>query len=832
MTINFALSLSVEGIELLHRVQGGWRRLGATSIDSTTLDADLIELRQKALTLAPEGITTKLIIPRDQIKYTAIDSTLTDDSDIHAALDGTTPYALDELVIDCERFGGRTHIAAVARETLAEAEGFATAHGFNPVAFVAIPEPFTFQKEVFFGPTDVMPSILGATGSVAADDLPVMIAGTRLKSRLLIMDAVEEPSDEVAAFLAAAEAASDTAEVATPAEVGRAQQTIWVDRVPAEVVIKARDVVVAPTPEPAPAVVILPQTQSFAALPLYDAVIAEFHAGTRKRAKPALVAHSGMARAPRRSASPVAPARAAKPVAAAKPAPRTALIAAGIALAVVGGVIFARFSAGQPETAVEIAQEAPIVTATAAPAPLVQPALEAGPDIPDFTPSTFGSVAAPGTVPDPVRPSFAPVIAEAPEMIATATSEVSPLIPQEPAAPPEEDVIVETTPATGVMPSPAEAERFYAATGVWQRAPRLIDTPSGAIPLGFKRPAGTQSYRATSAPSISLSRTPQAEVVMTAPIDPPAADAVFARDEDGFVLATPEGTITPDGAIVFAGLPDINFNPRPTLSEDDLARMQLLAPAPDGVILIAGRPDYATPLRPDDLVVAQPQVDTEPQEDTSVTAGSVGLASLEIQETGALGLDTETIEARANNDLRPQLRPQGLVAITAATNPDITDILTEVAAEDATLRFDNSTNLAVRQSIRPTDRPGNFGAIVAAAQAVQINTIVASAAPAPAPAAAPVQAAAPVAPQNTGPVPGGVARAATIDDAIRLREINLIGVYGRSNARRALVRLSNGRYVRVEVGSDLDGGQVTAIGDTALNYVKRGRTYAIELPSG
>ena len=77
-----------------------------------------------------------------------------------------------------------------------------------------------------------------------------------------------------------------------------------------------------------------------------------------------------------------------------------------------------------------------------------------------------------------------------------------------------------------------------------------------------------------------------------------------------------------------------------------------------------------------------------------------------------------------------------------------------------------------------------------------------------------------------------MARAATQEDVLPLREINLIGVYGRPNARRALVRLSNGRYVRVEVGSTLDGGQVTAIGEDALNYVKRGRTLALQLPSG
>ena len=105
-------------------------------------------------------------------------------------------------------------------------------------------------------------------------------------------------------------------------------------------------------------------------------------------------------------------------------------------------------------------------------------------------------------------------------------------------------------------------------------------------------------------------------------------------------------------------------------------------------------------------------------------------------------------------------------------------------------------------------------------------------APATTPSAAPVQTAAPVAPQNYAPVPGGVARAATQEDVLPLRQINLIGIYGRPNARRALVRLSNGRYVRVEVGSALDGGQVTAISEAALNYTKRGRTLALELPAG
>jgi hypothetical protein len=84
----------------------------------------------------------------------------------------------------------------------------------------------------------------------------------------------------------------------------------------------------------------------------------------------------------------------------------------------------------------------------------------------------------------------------------------------------------------------------------------------------------------------------------------------------------------------------------------------------------------------------------------------------------------------------------------------------------------------------------------------------------------------------SGQTATSVAAAATRTDVIALRDMNLIGVYGQPNARRALVRLGNGRYLRVGVGDQLDGGQVTAIGDYALNYTKRGRTHQLVIPGG
>ena len=71
-----------------------------------------------------------------------------------------------------------------------------------------------------------------------------------------------------------------------------------------------------------------------------------------------------------------------------------------------------------------------------------------------------------------------------------------------------------------------------------------------------------------------------------------------------------------------------------------------------------------------------------------------------------------------------------------------------------------------------------------------------------------------------------------MQNAINLKKINLIGVYGSSDNRRALVRLANGKYQKVKVGDRLDGGQVTAIGTDDLRYSKGGRNLKLDMPGG
>ena len=74
-----------------------------------------------------------------------------------------------------------------------------------------------------------------------------------------------------------------------------------------------------------------------------------------------------------------------------------------------------------------------------------------------------------------------------------------------------------------------------------------------------------------------------------------------------------------------------------------------------------------------------------------------------------------------------------------------------------------------------------------------------------------------------------VAKQATVKNAINLSKVSLIGVYGSSANRRALVRMPNGKFLKVKIGDQLDGGKVAAIGDNEVSYVKHGRTIVLKM---
>lgn len=205
MKPTFALDLSRDRIALLHRTPKGWLTIGEVAFDAADLDTTLDFLRKTALGLSPLGLASKVILPNSQILYTEIHAPGPSREDkrrqIATALQGRTPYAVEDLVFDWSGKGSVVRVAVVARETLEEAESFATAHRLNPVSFVAIPEEGTFVGEAWFGPANSADAVLAPGETVDRDREAVTIiplaspdAGTEQDSGKL--PAANEPSPE------------------------------------------------------------------------------------------------------------------------------------------------------------------------------------------------------------------------------------------------------------------------------------------------------------------------------------------------------------------------------------------------------------------------------------------------------------------------------------------------------------------------------------------------------------------------------------------------------------------------------------------------------------
>jgi hypothetical protein len=179
MKPTFALDLSRDTIALLHRNPKGWLSLGEVAFDAPDLDEAVDYLRKTALGVSPMGMACKIILPNSQILYTEVNAPGPSRNDkrrqIAEALEGRTPYPVEDLVFDWSGKGATVKVAVVARETLDEAEGFAVTHRLNPVSFVAIPPEGSFVGEAWFGPTTASETLLAPGEVVDRDREPVTI---------------------------------------------------------------------------------------------------------------------------------------------------------------------------------------------------------------------------------------------------------------------------------------------------------------------------------------------------------------------------------------------------------------------------------------------------------------------------------------------------------------------------------------------------------------------------------------------------------------------------------------------------------------------------------
>lgn len=891
MKPNFALTLSFDGISLLHRTHAGWHLVGEVALNADDLAADLAELVSKARSLDPTGLRTKLVLPDDQIKYLTVETSARDvntiEAEVRDALDGATPYPLRELSYDWSVRDGRVHVAAVARETLAEAESFAQEHALNPLCFVAMPAEEAFAGEPFFGETAYAGKVLGPDESVDRENEVIHIVGAaRLpepepvpESPAVEPDPKPEPKPEAKPKAEAkpepktkpeSKPEGETEAEAAPAKKADApQEPKKKDKPQPAPDAKPQDAPkpadAKPAPEPAtkkadpePAD---DKTEEPADTPVAFTSIRAARGGagrssdlpkSRFTPPPDAPAQSPAAKKPTPAKGPSPEALAAVPAPEPKsdfpisppeddytgppPASLTPEAPDGERKSGIGGFLSRRKKPA--DDLVEPRRSKRRTSDPVADEPALSPAAAAASLDEKDRMTIFGARRTENIQPDKPRymaliltaalllflvgvaawaalflddgvaglfrfddeiqtaeetqPATDPAIDEAVSSALTDQPEAEDQPAEiDTAALSEEDTVEDAadtgaqvdvmeepppTPLPERVPeelTPDEARARYAATGIWQMAPEPSQAP-GVTTL-------EDVYQTTLDPGVNFSDAvalPEAEELTPGarpdtPSDPPPPGARFELDDRGFIAATPEGTETPEGVTIFTG-------PPPIIPPDTPPRA-----APE----IVGGPAAAAPEDPTIRPRARP--------------GDLQ----ETRERSILGGRTRTELASFRPRLRPKSAQQEAIEALAEENG------TDVESDDP---LATATEEAVAVSLKPNTRPSSFASIVAQAQQAA--------------AAEPVSQEQRVA--VSIPTATSVARAATERNQISLRKVNLIGVYGKPNGRRALVRMANGSYRKVQVGDRLDGGQVAAIGESELRYVKGGRSVVLKMPQG
>ncbi|MEP5732248.1 MAG: hypothetical protein ABJL67_23100 [Sulfitobacter sp.] len=843
MKPSFALSLSFDGIRLLHRAVGGWRVVGDVALDATDMSAELEMLRNGAKSLEPGTLFSKVLLPNEQIKYLTIDTPDQDDAARRAAaivaLEGATPYPVADLAFDISLEGDKTHIAAVAKETLAEAEAFATEHQFNPVSFAAVPGDQTYLGEPSFGTSSNAQGILGPDVRVEPDGIAVVVIGDVAPTL---------PDEEPQAVSPADETSIEEVEEAPPAPHPETVEFAPIHDTPDDVSSAPQE-----QQEPQDAVPIAAETANTDEVvepPLQEpTATAPVGFASRRTTDTGNAPQLGGAS---RSASFEESARASDP-------PLSA------AVSVTAGEL-----AIAPESPPPNVQAAP---SPPPPPPVAAPAIQSPPSSEPKAgflsrrraknAATAPIVLAPGSAQSAIedseqermtvfgarkaqvggKPRFLGLILTAAllvllagvaawasvflddglklsKLFGTRAPELANVTPApldfdtlpepkivtaslDPSLSEEDAAVLDALrapelPTFATPPSDTELEASYAASGIWPRAPVVPPEPAGLVDiddfyLTNIDPVST-STDAIALPSVDAFAT---DTVLASVSSPAAAGTQFALDPQGLVIPTVAGALSPDGFTVYLGRPPLEppviptrfrTAPEDTANPSPLARLR---PSP----------------RPRNLI-----------ENTE----RAQLGGLTRRELAAIrpALRPQSLQQKAEAALEQSSEPQD-----AAVPPEITDGAVQLAlttpVENAPKPIENATRLAVRASVRPDTRPRNFARIVRRAQRAKPTEEVR------------VASAAAIAPRVVQPkIPSNasVAQQATVKNAINLRQVNLIGVYGKPSNRRALVRLGNGRYKKVVVGDRIDGGRVSAIGEGELRYNKRGRDLVLKMP--
>ncbi|MCA0928683.1 hypothetical protein [Ruegeria profundi] len=670
----FALSFSATGISVHHQSDSDWYCVGEVALDAPDLNAQLFALRDRAFALE-NNLTCQIIIPADQVRFLSVEADAQSQSEnAEQTLADATPYSVDELVFDSATIGPTTHIAAVTRQTLIEAQDFATEHGFVPVQITTESAPEDFPAKPMFPVPDIPSAPEETAEGVEKDKLPANVH--------VIAD--ETPPESFRS-------------VPTPISPGQSTTNVL-----------AKHYVI-------PGAVALGLAVLFGAWALIGSDTDES-------------VQTGSVQSEEAVPEPDPQADVVSEATPETPAISTAQVEPQIT--------------DREEEQPDVAEDAPEISPTDA---AILEALTVEPT--KTPPSEEAEVASPPTSSSsPPADDAQPELTQADEAIRNALN-IAPKVVEDIARDPE----------------PPEGQ---ALPGVTITAPEPLEPP---VPLSQDEPYlasvdGTNlSNDAIALPSVQSYDTdaPFERVAL-----PSVAGTRFELDDSGLVTPTVEGTLNPEGIVVYLGRPSkvppeppVRFEEEPTLEEAPDSRLAGLRPK----------------LRPEDLTsrFERQQLGGRTREELAVLRPKLRPASLQQQPE----VDETPTALAVVRVPRPKLRPAGLAPATATAQP-------------STL----GSTAAVSQPEADTFQP---------------------------------KAVAPKIPSSAS-----VARQATIDNAMNLRKLNLIGVYGTPANRRALVRLPSGRYKKLKVGDRIDGGQVIAIGDSELRYQKKGRNVTLKMPRG
>lgn len=169
-------------------------------------------------------------------------------------------------------------------------------------------------------------------------------------------------------------------------------------------------------------------------------------------------------------------------------------------------------------------------------------------------------------------------------------------------------------------------------------------------------------------------------------------------------------------------------------------------------------------------------------------------------------------------------RPSGLrvLAPEPAPEPEPEVLVASVEPQNT---ISSASALAIAKSPTPKSRPARLDRVVKRVTVEPSDTGGKTNASASTPRAAVGTVKAPPEPTHTN-----VANAAAERSNFKKSRMSLVGVFGTPNARRALVRMSTGRYVKVKAGDSLGGWKVSAIGDDNLRIKKGSRDQVLKIP--